>query len=211
MTETQQGSGAVAVVAGSGSLVTSALAGRLQQAGWTVAHDVGTARGEQPIAALVYAPDLFSGDDEVHTGSVIDDLTSLVDRALPRMRSREGGGAKIVVVTSRDGLGWPNRPRTAATSAALVAFARSLALQLGPRGITVNVVASLPVEGSALHGADGPAGSHLREPQPLLPQPVTAEDIAHTTAFFLDDRSGYITGQVLYCCGGASLLSSLSV
>ena len=41
--------------------------------------------------------------------------------------------------------------------------------------------------------------------------PVTPEDIAAAVAFFLDRRSGYITGQILHCCGGASLLSSLSV
>jgi NAD(P)-dependent dehydrogenase (short-subunit alcohol dehydrogenase family) len=46
---------------------------------------------------------------------------------------------------------------------------------------------------------------------PLTGEPVTPEDIAAAITFFLDRRSGYITGQVLHCCGGASLLSSLSV
>jgi len=54
-------------------------------------------------------------------------------------------------------------------------------------------------------------GSHLHEPVPLSGSPVTEEDIAETVSFFLDHRCGYITGQVLHCCGGASLLSSLSV
>jgi acetyl-CoA acetyltransferase len=53
--------------------------------------------------------------------------------------------------------------------------------------------------------------THLFEPVPLTGEPVTPEDIAATVTFFLDRRSGYITGQVLHCCGGASLLSSLSV
>ena len=54
-------------------------------------------------------------------------------------------------------------------------------------------------------------GTHLYEPVPLTGEPVTADDIAAAVAFFLDRRSGYITGQILHCCGGASLLSSLSV
>jgi NAD(P)-dependent dehydrogenase (short-subunit alcohol dehydrogenase family) len=32
------------------------------------------------------------------------------------------------------------------------------------------------------------------------------EDVAHAIDFFLDERSGYVTGQVLYVCGGTSLV-----
>lgn len=118
---------------------------------------------------------------------------------------------RIVVITSRDGLGWPSRPDLAAQSGALVSAARSLALQLGRAGTTVNVVAALPPEGSPLRDAGRPENTHLYEPEALTPEPVTVHDIAETVAFFLDSRSSYITGQVLNCCGGASLLSSLSV
>ena len=31
------------------------------------------------------------------------------------------------------------------------------------------------------------------------------EDVAHAIDFFLDERSGFVTGQVLYVCGGTSL------
>jgi NAD(P)-dependent dehydrogenase (short-subunit alcohol dehydrogenase family) len=60
-------------------------------------------------------------------------------------------------------------------------------------------------------GEEPAAGTHLYEPVPLTGEPVTADDIAAAVAFFLDRRSGYLTGQILHCCGGVSLLSSLSV
>jgi NAD(P)-dependent dehydrogenase (short-subunit alcohol dehydrogenase family) len=31
------------------------------------------------------------------------------------------------------------------------------------------------------------------------------EDVAHAIDFFLDERSGFVTGQILYVCGGTSL------
>ncbi|MEV6227434.1 SDR family oxidoreductase [Saccharopolyspora shandongensis] len=195
------------------SPIATAIAVRLRSSGWAVeprSHNTTEPR-QGPITGLIYEPGLFTDDDAARAGHAVDDLLDFVDKNTPNLRPRADGGARIVVITSRDGLGWPNRPHTAATSGALVAAARSLALQLGPAGITVNVVAALPPEGSPLRDVEPPAGTHLREPVPLTPEPVTAEDIARTVEFFLNDRSGYITGQVLHCCGGASLLSSLSV
>jgi NAD(P)-dependent dehydrogenase (short-subunit alcohol dehydrogenase family) len=174
-----------ALLAGEGP-VAAAVSRGLRSAGWNLVPD-------GPISGLIYVPPLFSIDDHVPAGSVVDILFDLVDHA--EFRSRTDGGARVVVVGSRDGLGWPGRRDIAADSGALVAAARSLALQLGPDGITVNLVAA------ALDAV----------PEALTPDPVTAADIARTVEFFLDERSGYITGQVLYCCGGVSLLSSLSV
>lgn len=209
MTGTEQQG--VALVAGRESPVASAMVDRLRATGWTPALDLADGAGQGMVTALVYEPGLWCGEDNVDVGAIVDEFTGLVERALPRLRSGADCGARIVVVTSRDGLGWHDRPNIAATSAALVASARSLALRLGPSGITVNVVAALPPVDSPLRASGQPAGTHLNEPDTLLPEPVTVQDIARTVAFFLDSRSGYITGQVLYCCGGASLLSSLSV
>ena len=41
-----------------------------------------------------------------------------------------------------------------------------------------------------------------------VPELLLAEDVAHAVEFFLSERAGYITGQVLYVCGGLSLGSS---
>ncbi|MFI1469225.1 SDR family oxidoreductase [Streptomyces wuyuanensis] len=192
-----------------GTTTASAIAGRLTSAGYTVetAFDA-TAEPGGPLDAIVYEPGLLDDAPAEHTA---DQLLAAVDKLGPYLRPRDDGGSRIVVVTSRDGLGWPSRPALAAESGALVSAARSLALGLGRTGTTVNVVAALPPEGSPLRGSGRPENTHLYEPEALAPQPVTAQDIAETAAFLLDGRSGYVTGQVLYCCGGASLLSSLSV
>ncbi|MFJ4465942.1 SDR family oxidoreductase [Streptomyces sp. NPDC089424] len=192
-----------------GTATARAIAERLASAG----HDVRTAVDTPaamagPLDALVYEPGLL--DDDV-SGRPAEQLLAAIDQLGPHLRSRKDGGCRVVVVASRDGLGWPSRPDLAAESGALVSTARSLALKLGRSGITVNVVAALPPEGSPLRDSGRPENTHLYEPEALTPHPVTAQDIAETAAFLADARSGYVTGQVLYVCGGASLLSSLSV
>jgi NAD(P)-dependent dehydrogenase (short-subunit alcohol dehydrogenase family) len=83
-------------------------------------------------------------------------------------------------------------------------------MELGPDGITCNMVAPGPI--------DTPM---IRRNLPQLPPHVQSlvnatpvrrvgrpEDVAHAVEFFLSERAGYITGQVLYVCGGLSLGSS---
>lgn len=219
MTDSQLPHSRVAVLASPGTATATAIADRLRDAGWavkTINEDPNPAEinallaEHEAIDGLIYEPGLLDGSHGINGADVVGGLLKLVEQLRPQLRPRTDGGARIVAISSRDGLGWPDRPHIAA-AAALIALSRSLALQLGPDGITVNVVAALPPQGSILRDAGRPAGTHLREPEPLTPAPVTPQDIASTSEFFLDARSGYITGQVLYCCGGASLLSSLSV
>src|SRR5262249_43895168 len=163
-----------------------------------------------PVTGVVYIPGLLAGREGIQTDPAVA-LMDLVDASRTRMSSAPDGGARVVAVGRRDRLGGPSRPRPAAQAAGLVAAVRSLALAHGQAGITVNAVIATPPD-AAVRRVAGPApGTHLYEPVPLTGEPVTPEDIAATVSFFLDRRSGYITGQVLHCCGGASLLSSLSV
>ncbi|MBT2521839.1 SDR family oxidoreductase [Arthrobacter sp. ISL-28] len=220
MTDSQQRHPRLAVLASPGTATATAVADKLRSGGWavkTIGQDPDPGEinalleGQEAIDALIYEPGLLDASDGINAGGVVGSLLKVVEQLRPHFRARGDGGARIVAISSRDGLGWPDRPHIAAAAGALTAVCRSLALQLGQDGATVNVVAALPPHGSILRDAGRPAGTHLREPEPLTPTPVTAEDIASTSEFFLDARSGYITGQVLYCCGGASLLSSLSV
>jgi hypothetical protein len=198
--------------------VTQAVASNLTREGWQVEvlRGPGDAELEQLapdgpfVDGLVLVPGLLTENpsDEADPSG---DLLALVEALSARLRPASAGGARVVAVSSRDWLGWPNRPRLAAQAAALVATVRSLALALGRRGVTVNAVVALPPEGSPLRHDGEVPGTHLHEPAALTGSPVTEEEIAATVSFFLNSRSGYITGQVLHCCGGASLLSSLSV
>jgi NAD(P)-dependent dehydrogenase (short-subunit alcohol dehydrogenase family) len=188
--------------------VTDAVVRTLERDGWTVVH--GSTEPLQGVDGVVYVPGLLAET----AGTQIDPATKLmdlVDWLRPQFRSAADGGARVVAVGSRDWLGWPNRPRAAAQAAGLVATVRSLALAHGQAGVTVNAVMATPPD-AATRREQGPVpGTHLYEPVPLTGAPVTPDDIAAAVAFFLDRRSGYITGQIVHCCGGASLLSSLSV
>jgi len=64
-----------------------------------------------------------------------------------------------------------------------------------------------PIETSAFRDAnppDDPRTAAIRDAIPVkrMGQP---EDIAHAVSYFLDARSGFVTGQVLYVCGGMTV------
>jgi hypothetical protein len=205
----------LAVVSGLHTPVGQALPEFLRAPGWHVVDGadraaVADAGGQYGgIDALVYDPGLLHDGSvrwtAAHVAAVLDGLDQFVAVARRYPRHRSAGGTSIVAVGSRDALGWADRGLAAAASASLVATVRSLALTLGRdgAGVTANVVL-------------GPAPETDQEmapepPQRLTPHPVTARDVAEAVAFFAQPDNRYITGQVLYVCGGSDLLSSLSV
>jgi 3-oxoacyl-[acyl-carrier protein] reductase len=130
---------------------------------------------------------------------------TLVQAALPSMKA--AGYGRIVLVSSRAVLGLATRTSYSATKAGMLGMARTWALELAPMGITVNVVAPGPVKTANFHGIV-PEGSAQVEkviqaiPVKRLGQP---EDVARAVMFFAAREAGFITGQVLYVCGGTSV------
>ena len=114
---------------------------------------------------------------------------------------------RIVFVTSRAALGVPTRTAYSASKSAVHGMVRTWALELGPEGITANVVAPGPILTDNFWGIV-PKGSE-REATLAGALPVrrlgTVEDVARAVMFFLDDAAGFTTGQTLYVCGGASV------
>jgi hypothetical protein len=218
MTETMQTTGRALVLSHGDETVTGAVVRTLERDGWQVtlargaATSAASALGKTGLAVdgVVYVPGLLAGVVYPHLDPATA-LLDLVDSLRPHLPSGENGGARVVAVGCRDWLGWPTRPRVAAQAAGLIATVRSLALAHGRAGLTVNAVIGMPPDANPIRAGQPAPGTHLYEPVPLTGEPVTADDIAAAVAFFLDPRSAYITGQVLHCCGGASLLSSLSV
>lgn len=123
----------------------------------------------------------------------------------PGMKAQRFG--RIVNIGSRAHLGKTLRTSYAGTKGALVSMTRVWALELAPYGISVNAVAPGPIRTALFELANPPDMPRTREiidaiPMGRLGEP---EDIANAVAFFLDARAAFVTGQVLYVCGGVTL------
>ena len=130
----------------------------------------------------------------------------LLQAALPGMRERRFG--RVVLISSRAALGVATRTAYGATKAGVIGLARTWALELAADGITVNAVAPGPIGGTAMFHDIVPAGSE-REAQLASAIPVgrlgRPGDVARAVSFFLDAAADFVTGQVLYVCGGSSV------
>jgi 3-oxoacyl-[acyl-carrier protein] reductase len=129
----------------------------------------------------------------------------LTQAFVPGMRQRRFG--RIVFVSSRAAMGVPTRTAYSATKAAIHGMARTWALELGPDGITVNVVAPGPILTDNFWSII-PKGSE-RQQKLADSLPVrrigAVEDVSRAVLFFAEPEAGYVTGQVLFVCGGSSL------
>jgi NAD(P)-dependent dehydrogenase (short-subunit alcohol dehydrogenase family) len=129
----------------------------------------------------------------------------LTQASLPAMKA--AGYGRVVLVSSRAVLGLATRTAYSATKAGMLGMARTWALELAPAGITVNVVAPGPIQTANFYGIV-PQGSPQVEriiqgiPVKRLGQP---DDVARAVMFFVDRDAGFVTGQVLYVCGGTSV------
>jgi len=119
---------------------------------------------------------------------------------------------RIVIIGSRAMLGLETRSSYSATKAAQVGIARTWAMELGQHGITVNVIAPGPIV-TDMFTAVVPEGSNKADaiaqsiPVRRLGKP---DDVARAVMFMVSPDNGFVTGQCLFICGGASL-GSLSL
>lgn len=146
-------------------------------------------------------PSDITGLAQLHLGSAL----TLLQAFLPSMKEKNFG--RVLFNGSRAALGVPTRTAYSASKAGMIGMARTWALELGPYGITVNVVAPGPVQTDNFWGII-PKGSD-REKELAAKLPVgrlgNVRDISNAFLFFCHPENGFVTGQTLYVCGGASV------
>ena len=128
-----------------------------------------------------------------------------VQALLPAMKEARFG--RIVSISSRAALGKELRSVYSAAKAGIEGMTKTWALELAPHGITANAVGPGPIGTELFHKvnpADSPRTRAIIEGIPVK-RLGTPADVAHAVAALLDERAGFITGQVLYVCGGMTV------
>jgi 2-hydroxycyclohexanecarboxyl-CoA dehydrogenase len=118
-----------------------------------------------------------------------------------------GWGRIVNVSSSSAQRGSKNMTAYSASKGGMISLTRSLALELGAHGITVNNVPPGFIETPMLHksiaeGKLGPNGMEAQIQQTPVRRAGQPEDIAAMCAFLASDEAGYITGQTFGVNGG---------
>lgn len=122
--------------------------------------------------------------------------------ARPMMKRRTGS---IVNITSVIGsTGNAGQANYAASKGGTESFSKSVAKELGSRGIRVNCVAPGFIQTEMTDVLDDEQKNALTEQLPLS-RPGTTDDVAQAVAFLISDASSYITGQTIHVNGGMYL------
>lgn len=141
--------------------------------------------------------------DEEWSAIIDTNLTSVyrLSKACIRgmMKARKG---RIVNIASVVGaMGNAGQTNYAAAKAGIIGFSKSLAKEVGSRGITVNTVAPGFIDTDMTRALPEAQRATLLQHIPLnrLGSP---EDVAHAVAFLASPEAGYITGETLHVNGG---------
>jgi len=122
--------------------------------------------------------------------------------ALPGMRER--GWGRVVNTSSIGALGNIGQANYAASKAGVLGLTRTLALEYARYGVTVNAVAPGPVMTAMLAGVPDAIKEKIVAQVPAG-RIASPDEIASVHVFLASDEAAFITGQVLFVDGGASV------
>ena len=166
---------------------------RLLEAGpiQILVNNAGT-HDDAPFAGM--GPAQWDDVIAVHVGGFYNVTRPLL---MPMARTRWG---RIIGISSASArLGRRGQANYAAAKGAIEAASRTLAREMGSRGVTVNCVAPGIIDTAATKEAFDAAAIASLVP---LQRAGTAEEVAAVVAFLASDAAGYITGQVIPIDGG---------
>ncbi len=120
---------------------------------------------------------------------------------------RDSRWGRIVNISSTSSRGDAGRVNYSAAKSGLHGFTKACALELGPDGVTVNVVAPGFIVSDMTAKTARRLGRTFQEHQETVAATLAVrrvgqpEDIAHAVAYLTSQGAGYVTGQVIYIAG----------
>jgi 3-oxoacyl-[acyl-carrier protein] reductase len=131
----------------------------------------------------------------------------LMSRAAQKHMTEQGFG-RIVNLSSTSALGNRGQANYSAAKAGMQGFTKTLAIELGKFGVTVNAIAPGFIETDMTAATAERIGMPFEEfkkaaaAQIPVARTGTPEDIAHAVSYFVSEGAGFVSGQVLYVAGG---------
>ena len=175
-----------------------------------VVSDVSRRRGRLDLLVLAAGicrdAVLWKMSDEAWSRVIDVDLSGaahFLRAAAPVLRAQRGG--RVVIVSSINGRrGKFGQSNYSAAKAGLVGLARSAAKELGPSGVTVNLVEPGFTE-TPMTAALPPRVRRQAIAETPLGRVGSSEDVAHAVLFFVGPGASHVTGQSLAVDGGQAL------
>ncbi len=131
----------------------------------------------------------------------------LMARAAQGFMTQAGWG-RIVNLSSTSALGNRGQANYSAAKAGIQGFTKTLALELGKFGVTANAIAPGFIETDMTAATAARIGMSFEDFKTAAAQEIPVgrvgqpDDIANAVSFFVSERAGFVSGQVLYVAGG---------
>ena len=101
-------------------------------------------------------------------------------------------------------IGYAGQCNYSASKAGMIGLAKSIAKELGSRGVRANAIAPGFIITDMTAALSDEVKAEWAKQIPLR-RGGTPEDVANVATFLASDLSSYVTGQVIHCCGGMNM------